>query len=243
SVDPEMRARILDNLQAEIDPASGKTARKATGSYYTSREIVDYMVDESLNKYLSKETAIDERRLMPLFKFDTNVEYSINADEKEELIRALNNVKVLDPACGSGAFPMGILQKMVRVLEKIDPESKRWKDLQLEKIPSAVIRRMVRKRLDDATVEYARKLGIIQHSSYGVYIQRIAAEISKLHCFLSLVVDEQVDEAKENWNIEPLPNLEFKFLAADSLKNLPQEDSGQVDLFGSDNLLTRLSQI
>src|SRR5699024_4814967 len=243
SVDPEMLGRIFENLLAEIDPASGKTARKASGSYYTPREIVDYMVDESLNKYLSKETAIDERRLMPLFKFDTDVDYSINADEKEELIRALNNVKVLDPACGSGAFPMGILQKMIRVLEKVDPDSQRWKELQLEKMPSIPIRRIVRKRLDNATVEYARKLGIIQHSIYGVDIQPIAAEISKLRCFLSLVVDEQVDETEENWNIQPLPNLEFKFLAADSLHSLPKEDSQTVDLFGSSDLLKKLGRI
>lgn len=243
SVDPEMLGRIFENLLAEIDPASGDSARKATGSYYTPREIVDYMVDESLNKYLSKKTGINERRLMPLFKLDDDVNHSITAEEKEQLIRALNDVKVLDPACGSGAFPMGILQKMVRVLEKIDPESKRWKDLQLDKIPSAIIRRILRKRLDDATVEYARKLGIIQHSIYGVDIQPIAAEISKLRCFLSLVVDEQVDEFKDNWNIEPLPNLEFKFLAADSLKSLPKEDSQTVDLFGSADLLQKLGQI
>jgi len=243
SVDPEMLGRIFENLLAEIDPASGKTARKATGSYYTPREIVDYMVNESLNKYLSNETGIEERRLLPLFKFDSSVEHTITDEEKDQLLRALNRCSVLDPACGSGAFPMGILQKMVRILEKIDPNSVRWKNLQIEKIPDATFRRIVRKRLDEATVEYARKLGIIQHSIYGVDIQPIAAEISKLRCFLSLVVDERVDEAQENWNIEPLPNLEFKFLAADTLKTLPKEKTNQFDMFGSFELQNKLSRI
>lgn len=243
SVDPEMLGRIFENLLAEIDPASGKTARKATGSYYTPREIVDYMVDESLTKYLSRKTGVNERRLLPLLKFDTEVKKDISEDEAIAIIEALNELKVLDPACGSGAFPMGILQKMVRILEKVDPKSERWKDLQLRKIPSAVVRRLLKKKLDDATVEYARKLGIIQHSIYGVDIQPIAAEISKLRCFLSLVVDEKVDEAEDNWAIDALPNLEFKFVTANSLISLPREDSKTIDLFGSSDLMDQLETI
>lgn len=243
SVDPEMLGRIFENLLAEIDPASGKTARKATGSYYTPREIVDYMVDESLTKYLARKTGVNERRLLPLLKFDTEVEKEISEEESTAIIEALNELKVLDPACGSGAFPMGILQKMVRILEKVDPNSELWKDLQIRKIPSAAIRRIVRNKLDAATVEYARKLGIIQHSIYGVDIQPIAAEISKLRCFLSLVVDEKVDETEDNWAIDPLPNLEFKFVTSNSLISLPREDSVTIDLFGSSDLMERLEQI
>ncbi len=243
SVDPEMLGRIFENLLAEIDPASGKTARKATGSYYTPREIVDYMVDESLTKYLSRKTGINERRLLPLLKFDTEIDKDISGEESIAIIKALNELKVLDPACGSGAFPMGILQKMVRILEKVDPDSELWKDLQIRKIPSAVIRRVVKQKLDTATVEYARKLGIIQHSIYGVDIQPIAAEISKLRCFLSLVVDEKVDETEYNWSIDPLPNLEFKFVTANSLISLPKEDSVTIDLFGASDLMEKLEQI
>tara|TARA_R100001143_G_C3361001_1_gene135707 strand:- start:12659 stop:16237 length:3579 start_codon:yes stop_codon:yes gene_type:complete len=243
SVDPEMLGRIFENLLAEIDPASGKTARKATGSYYTPREIVDYMVDESISKHLVRETDVSESRIQPLLKFDPEIKHDISGDESVAMIRALNRLKALDPACGSGAFPMGLLQKMVRVLEKIDPDSERWKTLQLENIPNAAIRRIVKKKLDRATVQYARKLGIIQHSIYGVDIQPIAAEISKLRFFLSLVVDENVDETKENWDIEPLPNLEFKFVTANSLISLPREDSVTIDLFGASDLLNRLGTI
>ena len=243
SVDPEMLGRIFENLLAEIDPATGKTARKATGSYYTPREIVDYMVDESLTKYLTRKTGVNEGRLLPLLKFDTEVKKDISLEESTAIIGALNELKILDPACGSGAFPMGILQKMVRILEKVDPKSEFWKDLQLRKIPSVAVRRILRQKLDSATVEYARKLGIIQHSIYGVDIQPIAAEISKLRCFLSLVVDEKVDETEDNWAIDPLPNLEFKFVTANSLIALPREDSVTIDMFGSAELMERLEEI
>ena len=243
SVDPEMLGRIFENLLAEIDPASGKTARKATGSYYTPREIVDYMVDESLTKYLSRKTGVNERRLLPLLKFDTEVENDISKEESTAIIEALNELKVLDPACGSGAFPMGILQKMVRILEKIDPESKLWKDLQLGKIDNPAVKRIIKDKLDAATVEYARKLGIIQHSIYGVDIQPIAAEISQLRCFLSLIVDEKVDQNEKNWAIVPLPNLDFKFITANSLIGLPDQKSVQIDAFGASDLLTRLGKI
>ncbi|WP_340106838.1 Eco57I restriction-modification methylase domain-containing protein [Rhodohalobacter sp. 8-1] len=243
SVDPEMLGRIFENLLAEIDPASGKTARKATGSYYTPREIVDYMVDESLTKYLSNKTDVNERRLLPLLKFDTEIEIDISEQESTAIIEALNELKVLDPACGSGAFPIGVLQKMVRILEKVDPESEQWKDLQLRKIPSDVIRQIIKKKLDSATVEYARKLGIIQHSIYGVDIQPIAAEISQLRCFLSLIVEEKVNENEDNWAIIPLPNLDFKFITANSLISLPSRESVQIDAFGASDLLERLGTI
>jgi len=243
AVDPEMLGRIFENLLAEIDPASGKTARKATGSYYTPREIVDYMVDESLTKYLSRKTGVNERRLLPLLKFDTEAEKEISEEESTAIIEALNELKVLDPACGSGAFPMGILQKMVRILEKVDPNSDLWKELQLKSIKNAAIRRIVEKKLDQASIEYARKLGIIQHSIYGVDIQPIAAEISQLRCFLSLIVDERIDENEENWAIVPLPNLDFKFVTANSLISLPRKSSVQIDVFGASDLLVSLGTI
>lgn len=67
SVDPEMLGRIFENLLAEIDPDSGETARKATGSFYTPREIVDYMATESLVHYLHNQTNIDKESLQPIF--------------------------------------------------------------------------------------------------------------------------------------------------------------------------------
>lgn len=106
SVDPEMSGRIFENLLAEIDPDSGETARKATGSFYTPREIVDYMATESLVHYLHNQTRIDKRVLHPIFKIDSEV--SFPKSETEKILEALDRLKILDPACGSGAFPMGV---------------------------------------------------------------------------------------------------------------------------------------
>ncbi|NIK73951.1 type I restriction-modification system DNA methylase subunit [Thermonema lapsum] len=240
SVDPEMLGRIFENLLAEIDPESGETARKATGSYYTPREIVDYMATESLVHYLHSKTHIDPDQLRPIFKMDSSV--SFTDDDKEKILQALDQLKIIDPACGSGAFPMGVLQKMVMALEKLDPSAHWWKQQQISRIENVMLRKQVSEKLDNTSMEYARKIGIIQNTLYGVDIQPIAAEISKLRCFLTLVVDENVDDTQPNRGVEPLPNLEFKFVTANALIGLPvEQDFG--GLFNANDDLDKLKQI
>lgn len=240
SVDPEMLGRIFENLLAEIDPDSGETARKATGSFYTPREIVDYMATESLVLYLHNQTQIDKELLKPIFKIDSEVSFS--KSDSEKILEALDRLKILDPACGSGAFPMGVLQKIVMALQKLDRNAEWWKARQISRIENALLRKQVKEKLELTTVEYARKIGVIQNTLYGVDIQPIAAEISKLRCFLTLVVDENIDESKPNRGVEPLPNLEFKFVTADALLKLPDEkDFG--GLFNSFDDLEQLKQI
>ncbi|MDR0205869.1 MAG: Eco57I restriction-modification methylase domain-containing protein [Bacteroidales bacterium] len=250
SVDPEMLGRIFENLLAEIDPDSGESARNATGSFYTPREIVDYMATESLTSYLfnqlqnKKETlTIEQEDLKILFRLDDGVgENSEIAKYRTDILNALDNLKILDPACGSGAFPMGILQKIVMVLQKLDPNAAWWKNKQIEKIDNTMLRKIVKQKLEQTTVEYARKIGIIQNSLYGVDIQPVAAEISKLRCFLTLIVDENIDDTKPNRGVEPLPNLEFKFVTANTLLQLPPEkDYG--GLFNSNDTLDELHKI
>jgi hypothetical protein len=214
-----MLGRIFENLLAEIDPDSGETARKATGSFYTPREIVDYMAIESLVYYLNRKTGIDKEAIYPLFKSPDTAEFT--APEREKLLVALDELKILDPACGSGAFPMGVLAKITGALKILDEHGAWWKERQLRRIDNAAVRQQRQEKLDTATVEYARKIGIIQNTLYGVDIQPIAAEISKLRCFLTLIVDENVDDSKPNRGVDPLPNLEFKFVTANSLMKLP----------------------
>jgi hypothetical protein len=240
SVDPEMLGRIFENLLAEIDPDSGETARKATGSFYTPREIVDYMATESLVLYLHNQTQIDKELLKPIFKIDSEVSFS--KSDSEKILEALDRLKILDPACGSGAFPMGVLQKIVMALQKLDRNAEWWKARQINRIENALLRKQVKEKLELTTVEYARKIGVIQNTLYGVDIQPIAAEISKLRCFLTLVVDENIDETKPNRGVEPLPNLEFKFVTADALLQLPPEKQ-QTSLFDNRAELEKLQEI
>jgi len=241
SVDPEMLGRIFENLLAEIDPDSGETARKATGSFYTPREIVDYMATESLVQYIHNKTELTNEQLRPIFKM-THESLNFTTDEKETILDALDKIKILDPACGSGAFPMGVLQKIVMALQKLDPNTSWWKKRQIKRIKNQFVRKALREKLEDSSMEYARKIGIIQNSLYGVDIQPIAAEISKLRCFLSLVVDETINESKPNRGIEPLPNLEFKFVTADTLQKLPEQKQ-QRELFDNFEELQKLEDL
>lgn len=225
SVDPEMLGRIFENLLAEIDPDSGETARKSSGSFYTPREIVDYMATESLVQYIYNKTSIQKERLRPIFKMLESKDQAFTDIEKNSILEALDNVKILDPACGSGAFPMGVLQKIVQALQKLDKDAVWWKNRQIERINNAIVKKQLKEKLESSGIEYARKIGIIQNTLYGVDIQPIASEISKLRCFLSLIVDENIDETKPNRGIEPLPNLEFKFVTANTLVVLPKANS------------------
>src|SRR3972149_5124095 len=247
SVDPEMLGRIFENLLAEINPQTGKTARKSTGSYYTPRPIVEYMVDESLKQYLKtqlktslrhSELVSESQEMLNQVQHDrTDVfledklsrllsygdwEIDLTETEKDSIIDALDRLKIIDPACGSGAFPMGILHKMLLILQKIDPQSKKWLSRKLARIDNKLLRHEVEAKLKTENWDYVHKLGIIQNSVYGVDIQPIAVEISKLRFFLSLIVDETIDDDKPNRGIVPLPNLEFKFVVANSLIGLPK---------------------
>ena len=235
ALDPELLGKVFENLLASYNPETRTTARKATGSYYTPREIVEYMVNESLIAYL--ETALSdntkdiEDKLHSLL--DYNIETNPYENEKEttkKIIGAIEKIKILDPACGSGAFPMGILHKLVLILHKLDPDNSYWKKLLLEKVP-AEIREETEQSLENKPLDYIRKLGLIEHCIYGVDIQEIAIQISKLRFFISLLVEQEPDDNKPNRDIKSLPNLETKFVAANTLiglEKLPDE------LFNSD---------
>ena len=245
SIDPEMLGTIFENLLAEIDPDTEKSARKSTGSFYTPREIVDYMVEQSLLQYIKTKTNIeDEEQLEVLLKDDS--ENPFNEKETIAILEALSEVKILDPACGSGAFPMGVLHKIIGLLKKLDKNAVWWKAKQLEKIDNALVRKTMETKLNQANSDYIRKLGVIQHSIYGVDIQPIAAEISKLRSFLSLIIDENIDDNHPDGNrgIEPLPNLEFKFVTANTLIGLEAEKKQTTFDFGeNEEILKELQKI
>lgn len=246
SIDPEMLGRIFENLLAEINPETGESARKSTGSYYTPRVIVDYMVDESLKLYLKTKTNISEEKLKSLISYDLEDDETnpLNNEEKDKIAEALGKIKILDPACGSGAFPIGALQKIVFILQQIDKNGQLWFKKQIQNTP-VELRRVIEREFQEKNFDYIRKLGIIRENIYGIDIQPIATEISRLRCFLTLVVDERVDETLENRGVEPLPNLDFKFVTANTLIGLPTTNGAvsQMGLFEDDQGIKDLKEV
>ena len=242
SLDPELLGKVFENLLASYNPETKTTARKQTGSFYTPREIVQYMVDESiiahLNKTVGKDLEPEYRKLVSY----TDESLNLTKQQKESIISALYDCKVLDPACGSGAFPMGILQQMVHILSELDPSNEMWeelildkaiqesddKDIQLTEEEKEEKRRDIERSFNESLnyPDYARKLYLIENCIYGVDIQPIAIQISKLRFFISLVVDQKANNNPvENFGIRPLPNLEAKFVAANSLIGLKKNNS------------------
>ncbi len=229
ALDPELLGRIFENLLAEYNPETKLTARKQTGSFYTPRNVVDYMVDTSLKAYLMQilcpkfSLAQEDANagLDILFNY-TEKEHPFNEKEKLVLVDAIYDIKILDPACGSGAFPMGMLHKLLYVLERLDLDHERWKERILDETP-AEMREETRNLLERSSADHNWKLGLILHSIYGVDIQPIAVQIAKLRCFISLLVDSPVDEKEENKGVPALPNLDFKFVAANTLIKAPSE--------------------
>ena len=246
SLDPELLGKVFENLLASYNPETQTTARKQTGSFYTPREIVQYMVDESLVAHLKRTVGDDlETQYRQLMQY-TDEAVDLTEEQQKQIMQSLYNCKVLDPACGSGAFPMGMLQQMVHILNRIDPGNEMWKEMMLNKAidetsdayrtASSDERREIIADIErsfDESVnrpDYARKLYLIENCIYGVDIQPIAIQISKLRFFISLVVDQKSnDNPAENFGIRPLPNLEAKFVAANTLIGLDKKDASLFD--------------
>ena len=214
ALDPELLGNVFENLLGAFNPETKESARKQSGSFYTPKEVVNYMVDESLKAYLKNHLPhIAYENIEALFE-DTDLpmewlEYPTNC---QKVVDALESIKILDPACGSGAFPMGILNRMVYLLEKLDFNNKRSL--------------------------YELKLHLIQNCIYGIDIQKIASQISKLRFFISLIVEqsETSDSSEDNYGIETLPNLETKFVTANTLIRLKlEEQSDTLTLFDNDD--------
>ena len=249
ALDPELLGKVFENLLAAYNPETEATARKQTGSFYTPREIVNYMTDESLVAYLKNALGGEtvslsderkseiEKKLRELFAYNDEPNPFDEADT-EVLIEAIDTLKILDPAVGSGAFPMGVLHRLVFILGKLDPRNEQWKQRQIARVKSTIERA---EEIDDSTIrestirdlereienineafernelDYGRKLYLIENDIYGVDIQPIATQIAKLRFFISLIVDQQIDDSRENHGVRPLPNLETKFVAANTL--------------------------
>ncbi|HSH64632.1 MAG TPA: TaqI-like C-terminal specificity domain-containing protein [Bacteroidia bacterium] len=291
ALDPELLGKVFENLLASYNPETKSTARKQTGSFYTPREIVDYMVDESLKAYLLQKLLGNHTAFVELGQQQSNMfgsegkkgqlkmEEAIKKSESEKtryeklldellsysdakhgfneveidlLIKALDDCKIIDPACGSGAYPMGILHKMVHVLHKLDENNERWKERQLQRVKIAREAAMqiqdtlikenilneyekteigIKKAFANNELDYGRKLYLIENCIYGSDIQPIAVQIAKLRFFISLVVDQNPHDGEDNLGIKPLPNLETKFVAANSLISV---DKGHGNLFERD---------
>jgi len=242
SVDPEMLGRIFENLLAEINPETGSSERKRTGSFYTPRQIVEYMVDHSLIEYLKTKTNIEHEKLSALVSYDLrdDEEYPISDIEKQQVVDAIGSLKILDPACGSGAFPIGALQKIVYILQIVDPDCKLWLAQKLKGVPDLYKQKIINE-LQSNPFNYVRKLDVIKNSIFGVDIQPIAVDVSRLRCFLTLVVESEIDDSKPNRGVEPLPNLDFKFVCANTLIGLPKAQSS--NLFEDHSGITELSEI
>lgn len=236
ALDPELLGKVFENLLGAYNPETKETARNQSGSFYTPREIVQYMVNESLVAHL-KRTVDDklEEKFRQLLDFTTH-EVELTDEQKHQIVHALFTCKILDPACGSGAFPMGMLQQMVHILRQVDPKNEQWREVLLD-MASDDSRRAFgiadeeerNKKLDEIketfnnalnSPDYTRKLYIIESCIYGVDIQSIAMLITRLRFFITLICEQNeimLDKPEDNFGIKTLPNLESKFVAANSL--------------------------
>ncbi len=259
ALDPELLGKVFENLLASYNPETGQQARKATGSFYTPREIVSYMVDESIKSCLLEKAPPHDgdkdfykERLQDLISLSdktgelpAQAEVLIYPEEVPQLIKAISGIKIIDPAVGSGAFPMGLLQRMVALLVILDPHNEQWKQQKLAELPDLksieqdlktsekisdtkakqqaqnILSAKKQQIIDDfkhLDHNYLRKLYLIENCIYGVDIQPVAIQICKLRFFISLTIEQNPNRDKnDNYGIKALPNLETRFIVANSL--------------------------
>jgi adenine-specific DNA-methyltransferase len=217
AVDPEMLGKIFENLLPDNE-------RKWKGAFYTPREIVHYMCKQALIQYLATNTDIDEKWIENLILMKDSLNNTKNISEfwwdsskketRKQNSKLINNslkqVKIIDPAVWSWAFPMGILKEIVDlrryILTMIIPE------VEIEDIKNSELL-------------YRLKKQTLENCIYGVDLDPGAVEIAKLRFWLSLVVDYEGD------HIEPLPNLDYKIMQWNSLIENPIIGDQVIDLW------------
>lgn len=231
AIDPEMLGKVFENLLEVKD-------RKSKGAFYTPREIVHYMCQESLINYLVRKTGLKEMDIRDfiiygdfmkdedtskekregnggmyisdeIFKIDTDGNIVVN--RFPEIDEALANVKVADPAVGSGAFPLGMMNEIVRARQNITAYM-------------SIGMNAYNKRLlyQNDRSSYILKYNTIKNCLYAVDIEPSAVDIAQLRLWLSLVIDDEINPKAQN-DLEghrdplPLPNLECNILCGNSL--------------------------
>ena len=224
AIDPEMLGRIFESLLAEqIDEETGSSQKKVTGAFYTPREIVNYMCEQSIIEFIKSkvpDTTDRDRRIEELVRLPETIFRDQDQNKRrdwkpysEKILKILigdgadSPISILDPAVGSGAFPMGMLHLIVKICTRLDS------------------------RFENSISNLKRK--ILSKSLYGVDIQQSAIEICRLRAWLSIIVD-----ISEGDVVEPLPNLDFKFICANTLVAL--SDDNQHSLFEDVNLKEKL---
>ena len=202
-VDPEMLGKIFENLLED---------NKDKGAFYTPKEIVRYMCQESLIAYLDTATSIAADKIRKFVITPEEGVSDIPENKKGKLLDALKDVKICDPAIGSGAFPMGLLNELLKcreallgtrtgngIMETSIKYENEIKNIQ-PSFPSPYLVPNSRSQI---------KKDIIQNNIYGVDIEKGAVDIARLRFWLSIVVDEETPS--------PLPNLDYKIMQGNSL--------------------------
>jgi hypothetical protein len=176
AVDPEMLGKVFEELV---------TGRHESGSYYTPRNVVSFMCREALKGYL--ENAANLSATEAALFVDTDQPHTLDDLQIEAVRLALKDVRAVDPACGSGAYLLGLMNELLRLLARLNPEG-------------------TRRRLN---FRYDNKLQMISNNLYGVDIDPFATGIARLRLWLSLAVEAN--------DALPLPNLDTKIETGDSL--------------------------
>lgn len=193
AIDPEMLGKIFEQL-------TNSSQRHDTGSYYTPREIVQFMCREALVGYLVTKGLSESKARMLVFEHDDS---ELTNQEGTLAFNSLKEIKVVDPACGSGAYLLGMLQELYALFEKLRRDDRRFSD-------------------DPASEAHGRKLWIIENNIYGVDIQAFATNTAMLRLWLTLLVEDT------GTSPQPLPNLEYKIETGDAL--LGPDPSQPIDL-------------
>ncbi len=199
-VDPEMLGKIFENLLED---------NKDKGAFYTPKEIVRYMCQESLIAYIETNTSVAKDKIRQFVLSPEEGVADIPENKKPKLLTALEEVKICDPAIGSGAFPMGLLNELLHCREVLSGE-----------------------HYDRAEI----KKSIIQNNIYGVDIEKGAVDIARLRFWLSIVVDEETPSPLPNLDYKIMQgnSLIESFIGVD-LSKLTYEkeykkDTGEISL-------------
>jgi hypothetical protein len=208
SLNPDLLGYAYEELIAE---------RHGQGAYYTHPIEVGLMCRESIKTYLLEHSNLNYQSVSSLID---NKDASIFSEEEAfNTYKLFLSIKILDPAIGSGAYPVRMMQELVAIYKAL-----------AERISQTDYGLIIQSKLADPGNEYELKKSILQNNIYGADIDHFAVEIAKLRFWLSLVVDynKDVNNVDDLKNIPALPNLDFKLRSGDSLLSLVGKSNGKV---------------
>lgn len=232
AIGPDILGVLFENVLGFLEQKQTNIRHK-TGSFYTPPQIVNYMIEESLSLYLERKISMKsdmKEKLHQLLRCSTLSSKNPLKEDLElskKIIQVLSKCRILDPCCGAGSFSVGVLERMVNILDILDPKNVLWKEIHVQKYRHDIENLEIIFDQNRVSSRFAKKLFVIKNCIFGVDIQPLATQICAWRCLISLISEIKKDTSKQSQqNLNFLRGISMKFISANALLDCGLQEQG-----------------